>query len=250
MRGFPNAALNPNQTFYVLLPRKDGKSVKEPPAPQLKLGEDHCEMSTLTAGSVVPTPTLAAKAEKTILLYMRTQMLSKFGNKPMGYFNHSSWKAQREPLLSVNRTSWNADQLIPFIPFEGDEPTSVDLVINNQDDGAHPVHLHGNRFFLLASHRAQGRDGWGAYNPYQSRPPLAVNLKTPLLKDTVSVPRRGHVVVRVLASNPGLWMLHCHMLVHAGTGMVAGLHVGGADDYTHVVGIEPAAKGLCEAAGP
>ena len=53
-----------------------------------------------------------------------------------------------------------------------------------------------------------------------------MNLENPVLKDTVSVARRGYVVLRFRADNPGLWMLHCHILFHQGSGMAMGLHVG------------------------
>ena len=55
------------------------------------------------------------------------------------------------------------------------------------------------------------------------------NLERPLRKDTVSVPRRGYAVLRARAGNEGVWMLHCHVLVHLGSGMAMGLQVGGGE---------------------
>lgn len=176
---------------------------------------------------------------------MKTQKLSRFENKPLGFMNHTTWRAQAPPLLSLNRTSWDSHQMLPFI-HSAAQPVTVDLVVNNLDDGSHPLHLHGHSFHVLSSFRAQGRDGWGSYNPFESEPPSATKLENPVIKDTVIVPRRGHVVVRFTADNPGVWMIHCHMLVHMGTGMVAGLHVGDFDDYDHVHGIDATAARLCK----
>jgi len=210
-----------------------------------QLGKDHRDLATLTSAST-RTTALPAKAQETILLYMKTQKLSRFNNKPLGFVNHTTWQTQTPALLSLNRTAWDEHQLLPFIATKPNQPVTVDLVINNLDDGAHPIHLHGNSFHVLSSFRADGRDGWGSYNPYESEaPPAGLNLESPVIKDTISVPRRGHVVVRLTADNPGLWMLHCHMLVHMGTGMVAGLHVGGEDDLDHIRGIDPSAAELC-----
>ncbi|UNI22443.1 hypothetical protein JDV02_008332 [Purpureocillium takamizusanense] len=240
--GFPNEALNPNQTFHAL--PADNVTMQEE-VTTLQLGNDHRDLATLTAAST-RTSALPAKAQETILLYVKTQKLSHFENKPLGFVNHTTWQAQTPALLSLNRTSWDEHQLLPFVATDTQKPTTVDLVINNLDDGAHPIHLHGNSFYVLSSFRADGRAGWGSYNPYElGDPPAGLNLKNPVIKDTISVPRRGHVVVRLMADNPGLWMLHCHMLVHMGTGMVAGLHVGEQDDLDHVRGLDPSASTMC-----
>jgi FtsP/CotA-like multicopper oxidase with cupredoxin domain len=150
-------------------------------------------------------------------------MLSRFQNKPKGFVNNTSWEPQDPPLLVTDRSLWDADQFVPYI---NSSTRDVDIVINNLDDGSHPIHLHGYSFYVLSSFRADGRGGWGSYNPYESKPLAPVNLVDPVRKDTVSVPRRGHVVIRLRPDNPGVWMMHCHMLVHMGTGMVMGLQVG------------------------
>lgn len=174
-----------------------------------------------------------------MVLYFKTQMLSRFQNKPMGFVNNTSWKPQNPPLLATDRDLWDADQFIPFI--NSSKSKDIDIVINNLDDGAHPIHIHGYSFYVLSSFRADGRNGWGSYNPFESEPLAPMNLVNPVRKDTVSVPRRGHVVIRVRPDNPGVWMMHCHMLVHMGTGMVMGLHVGGDERYV----VDRAVERLC-----
>lgn len=57
------------------------------------------------------------------------------------------------------------------------------------------------------------------------------------------VPRRGFVILRFKADNPGLWMLHCHILVHQGSGMAMGVQVGGNEE--HVSELDVGARALC-----
>jgi suppressor of ftsI len=63
----------------------------------------------------------------------------------------------------------------------------------------HPIHLHGQRFLVLARNGRPNAD--------------------PVWKDTVLVPAGGTVDLLVDTSNPGRWMLHCHIAEHLEAGM-------------------------------
>ncbi|KAJ9133693.1 Multicopper oxidase [Pleurostoma richardsiae] len=107
------------------------------------------DIATATA-SVVSSPTALDDAQYTVVLYIKTQKLARYNNKPMGFINHTSWTPQDRPLLSLSRAEWDKNQLIPFIPStskDGSAPVWVDLVLNNRDDGSHPFHLHGTSFY-------------------------------------------------------------------------------------------------------
>jgi FtsP/CotA-like multicopper oxidase with cupredoxin domain len=65
----------------------------------------------------------------------------------------------------------------------------------------HPIHLHGQRFLVLSV--------GGVPNPH------------PVWKDTVIVPAGGAVELLVDLSNPGPWMLHCHIAEHLEAGMMS-----------------------------
>jgi FtsP/CotA-like multicopper oxidase with cupredoxin domain len=69
----------------------------------------------------------------------------------------------------------------------------------------HPIHLHGQRMLVIA------RDG--------------VETKNLVWKDTALIPVGSTVDLLIDASNPGAWMLHCHIAEHMGAGMMAVLHV-------------------------
>ena len=63
----------------------------------------------------------------------------------------------------------------------------------------HPIHLHGQRFLVLARNGAANEDlVW---------------------KDTALVPAGGTVDLLIDTSNPGRWMLHCHIAEHLESGM-------------------------------
>ncbi|KAM0547826.1 hypothetical protein ACHAPJ_010172 [Fusarium lateritium] len=242
--GYPNPALNPIQAFPVFDDKTDESDLEqahqdlEPSAIQIL---DLQNLKAATRVSEIP-----AKAEQTFLLYAKTEKLAHMDYEPVGFINHTSWKPQNLPLLAQTRSAWDANQFIPFIKMSPGKPTRVDIIINNLDDGAHPFHIHGHYFYVLSSYKEEGRGGWGSYNPYSGRdPPNGLDLGVPVRKDTVSVPRRGHVVLALLADNPGIWALHCHMLVHMARGMAMGFHVGGADDEKHVESADIRAEELC-----
>jgi suppressor of ftsI len=72
----------------------------------------------------------------------------------------------------------------------------------------HPIHLHGQRMLVVS------RDG--------------VATRNLVWKDTVLIPVGATVDLLIDASNPGDWMLHCHIAEHLGSGMMTVLHVGPA----------------------
>jgi len=54
-----------------------------------------------------------------------------------------------------------------------------------------------------------------------------VTVDRPPLKDTVSVPVGGYVIVRIYTDNPGYWMAHCHQTEHLHEGMAMVLDIDG-----------------------
>jgi FtsP/CotA-like multicopper oxidase with cupredoxin domain len=73
------------------------------------------------------------------------------------------------------------------------------LIFDNQSDDAHPVHLHRHSFELR---NVAGKPTAGVF------------------KDVVNVQPRTKVEVVMLADNPGLTLLHCHMQLHMDFGFM------------------------------
>jgi FtsP/CotA-like multicopper oxidase with cupredoxin domain len=91
------------------------------------------------------------------------------------------WSLQTNPPLTVDR---------------GDR---VEVTLGNMSMMAHPMHLHGHHFQVVA---IGGRRFAGA------------------VRDTVFVPPMRSVTIAVDADNSGQWAFHCHHLYHMATGMM------------------------------
>ncbi len=57
------------------------------------------------------------------------------------------------------------------------------------------------------------------------------NFDRPIIKDTVAVPFGGYTILRFRADNPGYWLLHCHILLHAEAGMSMVFKVGKESEF-------------------
>ena len=65
---------------------------------------------------------------------------------------------------------------------------------------------------------------WGCkYNPEKDK--ATQNLEAPLRKDSFQVWQRSWAVIRVRATWPGVWLLHCHMEQHIPLGMMMALNI-------------------------
>ncbi|TWU77152.1 hypothetical protein ED733_008425 [Metarhizium rileyi] len=177
-----------------------------------------------------------------------------------GFFNESTWHANAtHPSLhrfldaKPEVTSLGAPLAINNKAFDKDKDfvlqtkgiRTVDISINNFDDGAHPFHLHGHKFFLIA----QARSGY---------PPTAATLDrylqehggmpdNPLRRDTVTVEAYSWAIVRVVLDNPGIWTLHCHNTWHAVSGMVMQLLV--QSEVVTEWEVDPLHRAMCELEG-
>jgi FtsP/CotA-like multicopper oxidase with cupredoxin domain len=71
----------------------------------------------------------------------------------------------------------------------------------NHSMEAHPMHLHGQSFKVVAVNGAR--------------------YAQPIVKDSVDVdPHMGSVVLQFTAHNPGDWFFHCHKPMHMDGGMI------------------------------
>ena len=83
----------------------------------------------------------------------------------------------------------------------------VRVRFNNMSMEAHPMHLHGQSFKVLA---VNGR-----------------RLNQPIVKDSVDVEAHmGSVTIEFTAHNPGDWFFHCHKPMHIEGGMITLAKIG------------------------
>lgn len=98
-------------------------------------------------------------------------------------------------------------------PFVLDRGHVVQIVVNNDDGGKHPFHLHGHNFQALwRSESDAGFFDATADNQFPA---------TPMRRDTFTVHPNGNIVLRFKADNPGVWLFHCHIEWHVDSGLIA-----------------------------
>ncbi|MDD2796097.1 multicopper oxidase family protein [Acidocella sp.] len=97
----------------------------------------------------------------------------------------------------IDGRQWQNHQ--PILVKQGER---VGLDIINDGMMAHPMHLHGHHFQVVA---INGSALPGA------------------MRDTVLVPPMGSVRIAFDADNPGRWLFHCHNLYHMAAGMMTEL---------------------------
>jgi FtsP/CotA-like multicopper oxidase with cupredoxin domain len=97
-------------------------------------------------------------------------------------------------LWTIDGQSWGTHR-----PVDARTGERVQLTFHNMSMMAHPMHLHGHHFQVVA---LNGRAVNGAR------------------RDTVHVPPMGMVTVALDAGEAARWMLHCHHMPHLATGMM------------------------------
>jgi len=107
--------------------------------------------------------------------------------------------AMQPYLWTINGRTW--ENRIPVAVKSGER---VELMFHNMSMMAHPMHLHGHVFQVVA---VNGTRFAGA------------------MRDTVHVPAMGSVTVAFDAGEAAPWMLHCHQMGHLATGMMTELAV-------------------------
>lgn len=90
----------------------------------------------------------------------------------------------------------------------------VEIVLNNLSPLAHPFHLHGHQFQVVARSEPNAFINGQPYNPSQADP-------LPMKRDVAGIHPGGFVVFRFKADNPGIQLLHCHVEWHVEAGLTA-----------------------------
>ncbi|KXT02515.1 hypothetical protein AC578_4190 [Pseudocercospora eumusae] len=170
--------------------------------------------------------------------------------------DNDSWNRPNQELQSafINDEAFDASRELVI---QTRQSATVDILISNFDDGTHPLHLHGYKFWILAQgHGYPPRKDELSGITRENVQPLydQLDLRNPLRRDTASVEGYGWILIRVKADNPGAWALHCHVSWHAEAGLVMQL-LSNTEELKH---FEPwwkvsrlcAAKGIEKGVGP
>ncbi|CAF2651789.1 unnamed protein product [Rotaria sp. Silwood2] len=115
----------------------------------------------------------------------------------------------------------------------------VELLLVNHDDDQHPLHLHGSYFHIVELGLAQLNSTTGqikannlnvycnehAQCSYTKANSACKKNNMRLVKDTLQLPKGGYMRIRFRATNPGVWLFHCHTEPHLDRGMSINIHV-------------------------
>ncbi|KAK8070134.1 Laccase-1 [Apiospora phragmitis] len=198
----------------------------------------------MTARNVYkPVPALPAPAVADHSWYFRVNMAIGDWRLERGFMNESSFRADlKQPTLhrlvdglasgndsfsatagqdaAVNDAAFHPDHELVL---SHDRIETVDIVLQNVDEGNHPFHLHGMPLWVLGQ-------GHGYFPGYEALglqphgkglldPANDTVVANPLRRDTVTLEGFGWTLLRFVADNPGVWLFHCHMVWHAEAGM-------------------------------
>jgi plastocyanin/uncharacterized cupredoxin-like copper-binding protein len=114
-------------------------------------------------------------------------------------------------------------------PIKVKEGERILIRLMNMGALAHPIHIHGHSFKIVAT------DG----NPV----PKAAQLT----KDTVLIGPGERYDLELVADNPGVWMVHCHIESHAANGMMTVLEYEGSEPtgpLKEMWNLPPGSKGV------
>jgi FtsP/CotA-like multicopper oxidase with cupredoxin domain len=253
MPGSSETAVKLNNTFQAL-PTSNNTL-----ANYLMICRDMTSYNVYKPSPPEPAPEVADRS-----LYLRVNMARGDWRLERGFLNGTSVRPDlKAPTLhrildglasgnesfgatGVNTAAFHADHELVMA---GDGIETVDVVLQNFDEGAHPFHLHGTRMWVLA----QGHAYFPGYEALNLRPggrglldpSNRTIIANPLKRDTVTVEGFGWQLIRFVADNPGVWLFHCHIVWHgeAGMGMSFVNRLGDMRNWT----VPEASRKLCEA---
>lgn len=139
------------------------------------------------------------------------------------FFNNLTFTAPKVPTL-MTALSAGKDALNPLVygtntnAFVLKKDEIIEIVLNNNDTGTHPFHLHGHIFQLVE--RERGYDDAIGEGPHPFDPEDHNPFPDyPMMRDTVYVNPQSSIVLRFKADNPGVWFFHCHIDWHLKQGL-------------------------------
>ncbi|KAL4780318.1 Cupredoxin [Aspergillus varians] len=132
--------------------------------------------------------------------------LGSISNNSFRWFLNSTtmevfWEDPTLLQIAHGETKWANSSAVIDLP-KADE--WVYLVVSTTRPIAHPIHLHGHDFFILA----QGASPWDG----------TFETTNPPRRDTAVLPGNGFLVMAWETDNPGAWLMHCHIGWHVSEG--------------------------------
>lgn len=215
------------------------------------------QCNDMNASKLVPADVIPPPQDADAFFYLRSKFEIGSWRLSRGFFNGSSFRPNpSSPVLhravngltTANSSFHSAnDEIIAFVNSAAFDTShelvvqttgiqTIDFLISNFDDGNHPLHLHGYKYWVLSQgHGYPPLTQVGAEITKENLMPLyeSLDLSNPLRRDTASVEAFGWILIRLVASNPGAWAFHCHISWHSEAGLAMQL-LTRADALAHV----------------
>ena len=192
--GMPLKALRPTDTIH-LAPAQRADIIADVTSDiefSFWTGQEHYPLATINAEGSDPTPRTSPIAP-----LPPNDVATTNGDADMHVTLRMQGGAMGGRHPGEDIWSFNGVSGLPEAPwFQVQRGTAVGMTLVNDTSFPHGIHLHGHHFHEVG--------GDGTLGP---------------LRDTTLVEARASRDIICVFSNPGKWLLHCHMLGHSVTGM-------------------------------
>ncbi|KAI1309734.1 hypothetical protein EDD11_003986 [Mortierella claussenii] len=206
--------------------------------------EETSQWEPFNDAELVPViPETTSAPDQVFTLNAVFSVLNDYSNKAT--FNDITYVAPKVPslytALSTGNLSSNPEVYGKYThPMVLKHNQWIEIVINNDDAGNHPFHLHGHVFQIVG----RGVGKYDASQPY----PGYFNTTNPARRDTVLIPTEENVAIRFRANNPGVWLFHCHIEWHLQAGLATTI-IEAPEIMPSVLKIDPSHYEHCKALG-
>ncbi|KAJ4165921.1 hypothetical protein LMH87_007524 [Akanthomyces muscarius] len=167
-----------------------------------------------------PAEPIPASADELHILNMKLDGASYLWAMNSTRFQPDEMDSRTPPFL-FQRPEAHADSNVTLATRNN---TWVDLVLfaSMFPMPPHPIHKHGSKMYMIGS--GTGKFKWASVDEAVKEVPDRFNLVDPPRRDTfATLVARGDtswIVVRYHVTNPGAWLLHCHISNHMMGGMM------------------------------
>lgn len=192
---------NPDNIMGIV--RYDGSSTADPTSTGYDV-TDSCDDEAI--GTIVPY--LSMDASSTASIEDDFAVTLQVGNTikwAMGGTSFvSQWDYPTVLQVAEGNDTWSTEQHVIELTTANEW---VYFIIETTFAQAHPIHLHGHDFWVLAQ-------GTGTFDETTA----SLTLTDAPRRDVAMLPASGYLVIAYYTDNPGAWLLHCHIAWHASEG--------------------------------
>ncbi|RAL13181.1 putative ferrooxidoreductase Fet3 [Aspergillus homomorphus CBS 101889] len=190
--------------------------------------DESSDLNPFDDATLVPYDHMPLLEDPTVTVNVAVVMDNLNNGKGYAFLNDISYTAPKVPILY---TVMSAGEQATDPTVYGDYTHTVvlnhndivEIILNNNDTGSHPFHLHGHNFQVIDRYPPYGPDFFefadaGVPQPYDPSNHSAFPAYPPR-RDVVVLPPEGYVILRFRADNPGVWIFHCHIDWHLMQGL-------------------------------